>query len=497
MARSPGPVQSRYFAVPSLFRPSMQMPPKLPGLIALIMIASTLLAAAPARADRTAEVSIMDDQLLLGKRSREAVDREMRLFRQLGFDRVRVSAYWNQIAPGALQMTKPAFNSTDPASPSYNFTALDRVVASAFTHDLKVMVSITTPAPYWATGRRNPVWKPSVSEFAAFAEAITRRYALFVDHWAISNEPNQQQWLQPQSQNGKAFSPHHYRRMVQASYPRIKAADPTSLVLIGELASVGSTSVGIRRGIKPLRFLRTMACRDRGYRRMRSGSCASFRAIPGDAIGHHPYQFTDPARRSVHRDDAAIGDGLRLLRAVDSLQRRRSFTRAGRFNMYYTEFGYQTNPPDPFAGVSLGGQRHYLSKAAYLAWRTPRIKEINQFRLTDGPINRRAGRRGYVEFQSGLLFVNRRKKPSYRAFQHPFFVNRGRFWGHVRAGAGPYTVRVQRRIGRRGWVTVLQLPVNSARGYFSRNLSGRRPGIYRYTYTGRGIKGTSPRFRVR
>lgn len=478
----------------------MQKPRKPRSVIALIVIASALVAAAPARADRTADVSIMDDQLLLGKTTREGVDKEMRLFRQLGVDRLRVSAFWNQIAPGALQQRKPAFNSADPASPSYNFAALDRVVISAFTHGLKVMVSITTPAPYWATGRparRNAAWKPNPGEFAGFAEAVTKRYTGLVDHWAISNEPNQQQWLQPQSENGKAFAPHHYRRMVQAAYPRIKAADPTSLVLIGELASVGSASIGVRRGIKPLRFLRTMACRDRRYRRMRSGSCARFRAIPGDAIGHHPYQFTDPSLPSLHRDDAAIGDGLRLLRVVDAIQRRGGLTRTGRFNMYYTEFGYQTNPPDPFAGVSLGRQRHYLSKSSYIAWRTPRIKEINQFRLSDGRINRRAGRQGFLEFQSGLLFANRRKKPSYRAFQHPFFVNRGRFWGQIRAGSGPYTVRVQRLIGGRAWVTLLQIPVNNPRGYFSRFLPGRRPGLYRYVYTGRGIKGTSPRFRVR
>ena len=475
---------------------------RLLGLPALILAAAALWVPAPARADRTADVSIMDDQLLLRpNKTPQAINRDMRLFRQLGFDRLRISAYWNQIAPGALQTSKPAFNAADPHSTAYNFSLLDRIVIGASSHGLKVMVSITTPGPYWAMGnpgRRNAVWKPSPTEFAAFAEAVTRRYARVVDHWAISNEPNQQQWLQPQSENGKAFAPHHYRRMVQVAYPRIKSADPTSLVLIGELASVGSTSVGIRRGIKPLRFWRTMACRDRRYRRMQSGSCASFRPIPGDAVGHHPYQFTDPSRRSLHRDDAAMGDGLRLLRAVDAIQRRGGLTRRGRFNMYYTEFGYQTNPPDPFAGVSLGLQRHFLSKASYLAWRTPRIKEINQFRLTDGPINRRAGRRGYLEFQSGLLFVNRRKKPSYRAFQHPFFVNRGSFWGQIRVGNGPYTVRVQRLIGRRGWITLLQLPVNNQRGYFSRFLPGRRPGLYRYVYTGDdGLEGTSPRFRVR
>jgi hypothetical protein len=469
---------------------------------ALLTLLAMLLLALPgsAAADRRAEVSIMDDQLLLNAGSRAQVDTEIAGFKALGADRLRVSAFWDQIAPAPLGRSKPAFDATDPASPAYNFAALDRVVSSAAAHGLAVMVSITTPAPLWATAdpsRGNNVWKPSPREFAAFAQAVTRRYAPLVDRWAISNEPNQQQWLQPQSENGKAFAPHHYRRMVRASYPRIKAADPASLVLIGELASVGSTAVGARRGVKPLRFLRTMACRDRRYRRMRSGPCRRFEAIPGDAIGHHPYQFTAPTVRSFHRDDAAIGDGLKILRVVDAIRRRGGLSGPRRMNLYYTEFGYQTNPPDPFAGVSLSRQSRYLQRAAYIVWRTRRIREINQFRLTDGQVDRGAGRRGFIEFQSGLLFADRRPKPSLRAFRSPFVVSGSRFWGQVRGGTGPYTVRVQRRIGRRRWDTVLQLLVRNRRGYFSRRLPGRRAGTYRYLYDGPGVRGTSPSLRIR
>ena len=169
---------------------------------------------------------------------------------------------------------------------------------------------------------------------------------------------------------------------------------------------------------------------------MRTGRCKGFKQIPADAIGHHPYQLlTSPFRHSIHRFDAAINDSRKLLRMIDRLTRLRAF-RPGlgrRLNAYYTEFGYQTNPPDPFAGVSLSAQRRYLQQAAYVVYRSPRVKEINQFRLSDGASPERASRR-FEEFQSGLLFRNRRKKPAYHVFPNPFVIRGSRFWGQVRPG---------------------------------------------------------------
>ncbi len=267
----------------------------------------------------------MDDQLLLGE-SQEKVDREMATFRALGVDRLRVSAFWNQLAPAPLSRTKPpGFNAKDPNDPRYGWAPLDRVVGSAARHGLRVMVSVSMPAPIWATGatrRPNPLWKPSVAEFADFTEAVVRRYASLVDHYGISNEPNQGVWLQPQSDRRGLFAPHHYRNMVLASYPRIKAFDPDSVALVGELASSGRKGRGATVNIRPLLFLREMACRDRRYRRIRRGRCANFRPIPVDAIGHHPYQLLlSPFHRSTNRYDAAINDGRKLVRVLDRLTR--------------------------------------------------------------------------------------------------------------------------------------------------------------------------------
>jgi hypothetical protein len=461
------------------------------SLVALVALAALALPA-PALASGDAEVSIMDDQLLLG-RSQRHVDRQMRLFVRLGVDRVRVSAFWDGNAPRPSSRTKPRrFNGANHLDRRYRWGALDRVVASAVGHGLKVMLSITTPVPRWArTGRRrNKVWLPNPREFGAYAEAVARRYGAFVDHYGISNEPNQGGWLQPQSDRRGLISPHRYRAMAQAAYPRIKAADPGSVALLGNLAPSGTSKRGRRAPIRPLAFLRAMACVDRRYRPVARGPCSGFRPVPADAIGQHPYQFfSPPTRPTRNRDDAGIGDGRRLLRALDRLVRRGRISSPGgrRLNVYYTEFGYQTFPPDPFAGISLRRHSRWLQEAAYVVWRNPRIRAINQFRLTDGKVRGR-GFAAFREFQTGLLFSNRRKKPAYGSFPDPFVIKGSRFWGQVRPG-GTHGVAIQHRASRRGRFGTIRRVQTDGRGYFSARLRRRR-GQWRYVYTD-GPRGSS------
>jgi cellulase (glycosyl hydrolase family 5) len=444
-----------------------------------------------AHAAAGAEVSIMDDQLLLG-RSQSFIDRQIGIFNSLGVDRLRVSAFWDGNAPAPNSSRKPAgFDGANANDPRYRWSALDRVVGSAVAHGIKVMISITTPAPRWATTghRKGGLWKPSAREFGAFAEAVARRYGSMVDQYGISNEPNQGGWLQPQSTSRGLVAPHLYRAMEQAAYPRIKAADPTSVALIGNLASSGSNVHGRRAPIRPLAFLRAMACVNSRYRPIRGGACRGFTPVPADAVAHHPYRlFGSPYGHSRSRDDAAIGDSRRLLRVLDRLVRLGRIRPSGgqRLNVYYTEFGYQTDPPDPFAGVPLGRQSRYLQQAAYLAWRTPRIRGINQFRLTDGRLSGR-GLSAFREFQSGLLFANRRPKPAFRSFPHPFVISGSRFWGQVRPG-GAHSVAIEHRAGRGGFRTVRSVQTDAA-GYFSVRLARRR-GQWRYVYSD-GPRGAS------
>ena len=463
-------------------------------LTVLLALAAALAVPAQASAGARMETSIMDDQLLLNASPAE-LERDMALFKRLGVDRLRVSAFWNQIAPDPDGRVKPAgFDAKNSTSPGYNFAPLDRVIDSAVRHDLRIMVSISTPAPVWASAepaRGNQLWKPRAGEFGDFAEAVTRRYAAVVDHWGLSNEPNQGVWLQPQSDRSGLVAPHLYRDLVLAAYPRVKAIDPTSTALVGELAASGRSGRGATRPIRPLLFLREMACRDARWRPIRRGRCKNFKPVPIDALGHHPYNLLQrPTNASRNKFDAAIGDGRRLTRTVDRLVRLGALQpgRGRRLSVFYTEFGYQTTPPDPFAGVSLNLQRLYLQQAAFIAQRTPRVRGLNQFRLTDGAIVGK-GLRRFQEFQSGLMFRNRRPKPAYATFAHPFVIRGDRFWGQVRPG-GAHTVRVQRRATARGpWRLVAQV-LTDRLGYFTFRLRGRRPGVYRYLYEGSGRSGT-------
>ena len=466
------------------------------ALLALACALPTAASAAPG-----AGVSIMDDQLLLDEQDPSVVDRHMARFRSLGVDRLRVSAFWDQIAPRPGRRNKPRFDAANAGSAKYNFSNLDRVVRSAVQHQLKVLISITTPAPLWATaepGRHDRQWKPKPDEFALFSRAIATRYGRWADQFAILNEPNQPGWLQPQSDRRGYYAPHHYRRLVRASFPAIRAGAPRATILVGELASSGSVNRGPDSSIRPLAFMRAFGCVSRSFRPVRSGRCRGFRRPRADAIGHHPYAFfTHPSKRSRHRDDAAIGDGRRLLRFLDRLVRVGGLrsARGGKLDVHYTEFGYQTDPPDPYAGISLRRQRRWLQEAAHVAWRTPRVRSINQFRLTDGRVLPGGGFAAYREFQSGLMFRNMRAKPAFRSFRHPFTARRRdgrvRLWGHVRPG-GRHRVTVERRKGK-GWKRVARVRTGRT-GYWQRSLRGPR-GTYRYRW-GRGAKRTSDALRV-
>ena len=465
------------------------------------LIALALLLPATAAAAPNAAVSIMDDQLLLNEQDPAVMDRHMRRFRGLGVDRLRVSAFWDQIAPGPGRRRKPNFDAASPTDPKYHFANLDRVVQSAVAHGLKVMISITTPAPRWATGdpaRDDRQWKPKPGEFALFSRAIASRYGSQADQFAILNEPNQPGWLQPQTDRRGPYAPHHYRRLVNAAFPSIRAASPRDMILVGELAASGSANRGPNSGIRPLAFLRGFGCVSRSFRKLRSGRCKRFRAPRADAIGHHPYQFfMAPTRRSRHRDDAAIGEGRRLLRLIDHLVRRGRLVsaRGGKLDVHYTEFGYQTDPPDPFAGVPLKRQDRWLQEAARVAWATPRVRTFSQFRLTDGPIHPGGGFDAYREFQTGLMFRDMRKKPSYDSFRSPFVVKkrggRLRFWGQVRPG-GRHDVTLERKSGG-VWKPVFATRTTQ-RGYWQRK-ARRRAGTYRYRW-GAGSRRTSDRIRV-
>src|SRR5207253_2658121 len=99
----------------------------------------------------------------------------------------------------------------------------------------------------------------------------------------------------------------------------------------------------------------------------RSGGGGAFVAAnPGlfEATGfaHHPYSFLlAPTARMANPDYVPLSELGRLEGALDVIFRAYGVGR--RLPLYLTEYGYATNPPNPFVDVSPALQALYLNEA--------------------------------------------------------------------------------------------------------------------------------------
>jgi hypothetical protein len=467
----------------------MRRLPLLPLLITAacaVLTPATSAVLAPAAHAASLEVGMADDLVLTwgGPDADRAIDQ----WRRLGVDVVRIHASWGAISPAPNDETMPAgFDPADPASPGYDWARLDAAVARVTAAGMRPMLTITGPGPLWGSqypGVGDHSWKPSPARFAAFATAVALRYGASVDRYIVWNEPNQPAWLMPQySCRGRSctpVAPHLYRALVRAAEPAIHAADPASQVLIGALAPTGQAPRRPNAVMAPLRFLREMGCVDARFRTIRTGPCRHFRPAHGDGFSIHPHAATMPptvAYRSP--DDVNLADLDRLESTLDRLQshrRLRASTR--RFDLYLTEYGYQTQPPDKLLGVSLTRQDRWLQEGAYLASRDPRVRNLTQYVWRDEPVGP-GGR--YPGWQSGLLFANGRAKPALRHFPRPFFLDarRSRLWGQDRPGGG-HTVRIQQRRRATSRYRTIATLRTDGRGTWSRRMRLVPGASYRF-----------------
>ena len=101
--------------------------------------------------------------------------------------------------------------------------------------------------------------------------------------------------------------------------------------------------------------------------------------------------------------------------------------------IWLTEFGYQTNPPDPYLGVSQAKQALYIGEAALRAYLAPRVDMLIQFLIQDEPELDR--------WQSGVLTAQRADEAVVRGAADPARARcrapaaRTTLWGQVRPGA--------------------------------------------------------------
>jgi hypothetical protein len=306
-----------------------------------------------------------------------------------------------------------------------------------------------------------------------------------VDYYSIWNEPNQPGWLTPQWVEGSAgdfaeASPRIYRGLVDAAYTALQqTGHGGDTILVGETAPKGVPAQGTTRAMTPLRFVRALYCVGDNLRPL-EGAAAKVRGCPETAdaaagfpdahpalfqatgFAHHPYElYARPATRPRDPDYVTIAVLPRLEKTL-----ARIFSAYGRdrpvLPLYLTEFGYNTDPPNP-TGVTLRSQAAFLNQAEYMARTDPAVQTLTQFLLVDAkrPTASAADGAGYATtFQTGLKFVNGKRKPSYDAYALPVFLPRTtqarggklRVWGLVRPAhrlRATQKVAIQLRTGNR------------------------------------------------
>jgi hypothetical protein len=463
-----------------------------PLTLALALFA---LAPAAARAAATMETGIADDAAVLEEPDAGLAAQAVATWRALGIDDVRLLVHWERVSPRPGERRVPAgFDLADHTDARYDWRALDRAVALVRDAGMTVTLAITGPGPLWATASPaagNRRLRPLPALYGRFARAVALRYGAAVDRYVLWNEPNLPLWLQPQftcrGSRCTPYAPHLYRRLVRAAAPAIHAVDADARVLVGALAPAGQNPRRRNAIMRPLTFLRALGCVDRRGRRDRSGLCRGFQPAAAEGIAYHPHGVRRaPDVPDPQPDEAGLADLARLEGLVDAIQRagglRNTRGRTRRFDLFFTEYGYQTNPPDRFIGVHLALQAKWLQQGAYLAWRDPRVRGLTQYVWRDEPVGVNGAR-----WQSGLVFRDGRGKPALQSFPHPFWADQtvarraARLWGQVRPG-GSHVVSVQRRTPGSGrWTTIRRLRTDG-RGFFALRVAVTRRVDYRFTW---------------
>jgi Cellulase (glycosyl hydrolase family 5) len=447
--------------------------------LAACLVGCLLIAAPQAHASKT-QWSIFEDHPTLVRSGPIVRDQTLDTIKGLGADTLRIEVKWAEVAPSPTARKQPAVDTTDPGVYP-GFQPYDDLVVRAVAKGFRVMITLAPDAPRWATsGGRGGNYKISAPRFAAFARAVGRRYSgsygglPAVGYWSIWNEPNHIFFLKPRAQSARV-----YRGMVQSGVPALRATAPKGAkIFVGELAPVGTAT----KVIGPLRFMQQWLCLDSRFKRLRGRAaarqgCKHFKKVNADGFAHHPYGPTTAVPR--RRDIINMLAIRRLGSALDKAGRAGRIRRG--LPIYSTEFGYQTNPPDPFVSTSPARQAELLNKLEEYSYRYARLKSYSQYLLFDDVARSGSSALRWAGFQTGLRFSNGKAKPAFDAYMLALVVHKRRggvsIWGHVRPGTGTRYVQLQRRSGGSFVDDGSPIRTNS-RGYFT---ATRKPRAqYRY-----------------
>lgn len=520
---------------------------RLARVLATGVAVAAMLCALPARslASSTETSMLMDDDQLIYV-GQQHMTQTLERLASLGVDVVKVSVVWQLIAPSPFSSQRPHFDATDPtAYPHGAWNRYDELVETAQKLGMKVYFLLIGPAPNWAIPRhlsrgQGPLlgFMPNPTDYRNFVEAVGRRYSgAYVDptaasdpppvlpgvgaidipgvtpapqsapapqplprvsYWGIWNEPNERSWLnpwyRPLAHNRKAYiQPEEYRALVDAAWSGLSASDHASdTVMVGETANRGV--------LTPRQFVRGLYCVGANLRPLRgtaasnvgcpsSGNPSDFlSAHPGlfESAGysHHPYAFDVPPNHP-YPDRAFITlDNLPSFdRLLDGIFATYGVHPAGGVPLYLTEWGYKTNPPNPYVKTTEAEQAAWLNQGEYMTWRYPFVRALTQFLLVDSP-PKQGERKGtplyWSTFQTGLELQNGQAKPSLTAFRIPIWLPVARhgpsadIWGQLRPANHTATQTAYVEFIPRGttrWTQLAQVQTTSPEGFLSNHVA--------------------------
>jgi hypothetical protein len=383
---------------------------------------------------------------------------------------------------------RPA-NPTDPNDPSYDFSSLDASIQDASARGLDILVTVYD-APAWAEGPDRPEvnsfnpagsWKPNPQDFADFGTALATRYSgdfvpasggdplpevAYFEAW---NEENLWGYLSPQYDGEDFVAGDHYRKMLNAFYDAVHAANDQARVVFGGTAPYGDPPGGQRT--RPLIFLRKLFCLTKQLDPTPCPDPAKF-----DILGLHPINLSGgPTQSAISPDDLTTPDvpnAVKVLRAAEEAK-----TIAGTHHpVWVTEFWWQAYPGDPDPdGLSLAKQAKYVAQSLYLFWQA-KVSVAIQYEVCDLPAPDPA-----TTLYTGLFLADCSPKPAATAFRFPFVLQRtskseAAVWGRSPANG---KLEIEKR-STSGWRKVSSLNVKRD-NVFSTTLSARTSGKYRAT----------------
>jgi hypothetical protein len=360
------------------------------ALLAMLCGVAAALVAGPARA--TPRFGVAEDA------TKYAHDGGASLYPKLtalGMDTNRMTVHWDPTDPTTIQ--EEGF--------------LDRALPAAARAGVRVVLDVY-PSDRYAFTSGSPAVRATL--FGAYLQTLARRYPQ-VTEFIVGNEPNESYFWRPQFGAGKRqVSAAAFLRMMTAAYDALKSVDPELRVIAAGPSNEGND----RTSTSPVRFIAALGG---AYR-------ASKRTTPFmDAMGFHiyPRNNTHPPSKHYRWPNIGPSDLARVKQAIwdafaDTPQptfAQRLSSPAGSLGLVVDEFGWQVTVGPRLARrytkrenvptITEGEQaRHYTEMIRTFAC-DPAVTDALIFHLVDEADLKR--------FQSGVLRIDRSKRPSYAA----------------------------------------------------------------------------------